>query len=1665
MLVLSSIRRLKASILRGLVFTQIAVQTGVALTPFWTTTVNASVLSSKDDASSGATAGQLKSLGQAMQSGRLNGIAAQQASGLAVQSVEQLLRQYGTARVEIGTDSRIKPHTGSLDLLVPLYSSESNLLFTQNGIRNVDGQFTGNFGLGHRYFTDDWMIGYNAFYDQNFSRGHKRIGSGVEAWRDYLKLSGNGYYRLSDWRNSQDVVDYDARPANGFDVRTEAWLPFYPAIGARLSYEKYYGNEVALFGKDKRQNNPQALTAGINWTPVPLVSLTAEHKKSGGQSETLFGLQFNLQLGQSLSSQLDPSSVDLKRTLAGSRMDLVERNNNIVLEYRKQEMVRLALPQVISGAAGSLQPINYKLEAKYGLSKIKWNETALQAAGGKVVDAGIGVYQVMMPAYIAGSENSYTLSGVAYDNRNNRSKAATTTIKVTAPQVSAAKSSTRFLKETIVANGKETAQMIITLASEDGSPVNGMLADLSLGIREEDEAEPKSVKMKTANKATIGSSASLGNITEQGNGIYQVILTSGTRTAKVSVTPALGKLNLPSASIRLISDAASAVIKDGDLTLLTDNVVADGSTQSKVRARITDSMGNPVEGIEVSFTLNGSAQVAAGSSLTATSDKSGYVSVSFTDNVAEAVTVTATTINGNSAKIVANFIANNASAGLVNGSLTTDRTTATANGIDRITYSVGVKDANGNAVSGIAVNWDADGGELSTATSITDKSGKAETHLTSKKAVEIQVSAGLNNSARANAPMVHFTADGSNLDTGKSTLTASQPTIIANNTDTSSILLTLRDTNDNPVSGQGVQFISSLAGTILDSLIDHGDGSYTALLKGTKAGIATVTVKVNGTVLNTTSAQITLKADASNLDAGKSTLSAAPNTIVANNIAASLITFVLKDVNDNPVSNQNVLFVSSLTGSTIGSVTDNGNGTYSASLTGTQAGNISITVKVNGSALGVVTTQITLKADVTNLDPGKSVLTSSRPNIVADGSETSTITLTLKDVYNNPVSGQKVQFVSALAGTLVGNVTDNGDGNYTAVLNGTKAGVTSVTATVNGAALGVTAAQITLTADASNLDAGKSALTASQLSIVADNRDTSEIALVLKDINNNAVSGQNVVLNSSLTGTTVGNVKDNGDGSYTAVLVGTKAGITGITATVNGAVLNVTTGYVTLMADAAHLDAGKSVMSATPAIIVANNTDASSIVLMLKDVNDNPVSGQNVRFFSSLTGSFINNVSDNGDGSYGATLTGNKIGVANVTATINDAALGTITTQITLKGDAGNLDASQSVLTASKPSIVANNIETSTITLTLKDINSNPVSAQKVAFISSLAESKISSVRDNGNGSYSAELTGIRAGNANITVMVNGTSLAVSAAQVSLIADAGNLDATKSVLTVSPSTIVANGVAASNITLILRDINNNPVNGQTVLINSNLTGSNVGTVSDSHDGSYTTALTGTKAGSANLTVRVNGTAFALTTVQVTLIADVTTAKINAGSIVADKTTLSANNTDTVTFTATVIDAFDNPVSGQTVVWANNPTSTTLGTSALTNNAGQTTVTLKGTREQQAIITASINGGNAVNAPTIVFKMPEIVISGTQAVSAQMITNALANTEAVFVNLYNGHWAPSITFPAASGLSGKSVKIINNATFNADITVNGTTFKATIGETYLYTSNGSTWVRQ
>ncbi|BBJ69062.1 Ig-like domain-containing protein [Enterobacter sp. 18A13] len=199
---------------------------------------------------------------------------------------------------------------------------------------------------------------------------------------------------------------------------------------------------------------------------------------------------------------------------------------------------------------------------------------------------------------------------------------------------------------------------------------------------------------------------------------------------------------------------------------------------------------------------------------------------------------------------------------------------------------------------------------------------------------------------------------------------------------------------------------------------------------------------------------------------------------------------------------------------TFSTVTDNGDGSYTATLTGTTAGAAAVSATLGGAAFGVAPAGVTLTAGAP--DAARSSLAAAPATIAADGVAASTLTLTLRDALNNPVSGQAVAFASTLGGVTFSTVTDNGDGSYTATLTGTTAGAAAVSATLGGAAFGVAPAGVTLTAGAP--DAARSSLAAAPATIAADGVAASTLTLTLRDALNNPVSGQAVAFASTLGG-------------------------------------------------------------------------------------------------------------------------------------------------------------------------------------------------------------------------------------------------------------------------------------------------------------------------------------------------------------------------------------------------------------------------------------------------------------------------------------------------------------------------------------------------------------------
>ncbi|MBD2798437.1 inverse autotransporter beta domain-containing protein, partial [Xenorhabdus sp. 18] len=168
--------------------------------------------------------------------------------------------------------------------------------------------------------------------------------------------------------------------------------------------------------------------------------------------------------GVPFSEQFSPDSVASMRTLAGSRYDLVERNNHIVLDYRKKaEELQLTLAQnAIVGY--SLQPwptpIPVTANAESRVKRIIWQASdAFTQNGGNITSDNNKALNLTLPHFVQNGQNKYTVNVIAEDTNGKHTKPALLHVTVKPLAIK------QFRTEKVpsAADGKESYHLLATL--------------------------------------------------------------------------------------------------------------------------------------------------------------------------------------------------------------------------------------------------------------------------------------------------------------------------------------------------------------------------------------------------------------------------------------------------------------------------------------------------------------------------------------------------------------------------------------------------------------------------------------------------------------------------------------------------------------------------------------------------------------------------------------------------------------------------------------------------------------------------------------------------------------------------------------------------------------------------------------------------------------------------------------------------------------------------------------------------------------------------------------------------------------------------------------------------------------------------------------------------
>ncbi|HHU8148714.1 TPA: inverse autotransporter beta domain-containing protein, partial [Escherichia coli] len=968
----------------------------------------------------------------------------------ATKEVVDWLQQYGNARIKLNVDDSFSLKDSSFDFLYPWLDTQDYVLFSQTSLHRTDDRNQTNIGLGIRHFTpDNAMLGANVFYDYDLSRSHSRAGFGVEYWRDYFRLGVNTYFGLSDWKNSRDIDDYLERPANGWDFSAEGWLPAYPQLGASIQFEKYYGKNVGLFGSDNLQENPYAVTGGISYTPVPLIKFSAQHKQ--GQSnvhDTTFGVEFNYRPGVSLAEQLSSDNVAVMREVQNRRYDFVERNNNIVLEYKKKHALKISLPESVQGEGESIIPVTLTINnASGGIKSVQWNDSAFTAAGGKISGNGTS-WQITLPAYKSEGVNSWNVGATVQDNRGNVSNYAVMNISVNNSGVSTADSSFTLdgdSSPTISADGQSTYPIVLSLKDSNGKALTGLADDIEMSV--EFTADSNSARQRETVTAP-----SLGAVEEISAGVYRSVLAAGSQAGTVRVTAKVqGK------TFTLSIKQTAATEPDSEVSAVLTAAPAEQVVGYNINLQLAvkDSQGNAITGDNTLsfYALNQAEGVEFGT----VTEKDGVYSATVTSKRAGKITigVKSDSHDFSGVKKEITFIEDRQQVTF--SQFEASQNNALADGKQRNMVTVSLADRFGNVVPGYAVTLSLPagitqvGGEHAVST---DENGNAIFALISSTpgSYVITAHAGSQMSTELTVTFAsNMTGASLSLTPESSSLISNIP---ANGKDAAVLDVQLTNTNAS-VNGQKIQLITSSEGlSVPTNFVTDSTGHVSVPLTTVKAGEYTVTARVTdgSHSVESGSVKLTFVPDVASAEL---TMSVSKQEIVADGSENATVNIQLVDANNNAFTGEVDLTITPSTGASLTSsnLQLDAHGQATTQFTASKSGQYTIQAEYVLDGKRITASQ-NIDA-VTDVKGAVLEITSSASSAVVSDTNNLVFTLLLKSKSGEALSGRALNVKTSgpsKYGALVVDkttVTTDENGQATVSVHGRTVGSYKLTATLN----------------------------------------------------------------------------------------------------------------------------------------------------------------------------------------------------------------------------------------------------------------------------------------------------------------------------------------------------------------------------------------------------------------------------------------------------------------------------------------------------------------------------------------------------------------------------------------------------------------------------------------
>ncbi|QJD84666.1 Ig-like domain-containing protein [Cohnella herbarum] len=1046
------------------------------------------------------------------------------------------------------------------------------------------------------------------------------------------------------------------------------------------------------------------------------------------------------------------------------------------------------------------------------------------------------------------------------------------------PRASVLKSTVTAAPDNVKADGIDFSTITVVIKKADGNPLSGKTVSLA--------ADSPRVVLTTL----AGVTNERGEATFKVRNYYAEKVSFTAKVAADQVTVAqraavtFDYASSGSPDEKVISVTKSTVVANPDV------VTADGTTKSTVTVKLVDASGSPIADKTVKLTAGtGSSIIAALGGGKSGSD--GTVNFEVTNTKAEQVTYSAQVIGegvmlAERATVTFESPANGGSGepgiSVQNSRVVANPIVVTANGSSFSTITVTLKDVSGTAAVGKKVKLSADGGSsvIAAVNAVTNGQGQAVFTVKNKTAEQVAYTASIE-------------AEG--------------------------VTLAQRAT---------VTFESSTGGAIADTVVSVVD----------------------------------------------STVKASPEQVRADGAEASTLTVTLLNASGQPITGKKVTLTANVGGSSViapaDGVISGADGVAKFTVTDSKSEQATYTAHVteDGVALAQRAT-VTFESDASGgagtptVSIVKSTVTASPTIVAANGRATATIAVTLEDASGNPIAGRSVT-LEANAGSRsvispAGSVISGSDGVATFTVTDVKAEQVTYTAKADDATL-VQRAKVTFETSQTSLatSVSQSTVTASPITVAADGTAFSTITVVLIDTSGKPVVGKTVSVTGSSASSlvTAVNAKTDANGIATFQVTGTKAESVAYTAAVaedkatiaqRATVTFESTGTGnTAIADISVI---RSTVTATPEVVDADGVQASTVKVQLLNAIGEPIKGLNVSLTASSGFSVIDAVygtasvatsNDNGEALF---LVKNAQAervtyTAHVAPNVTIAQTAIVIFETPPGGGSGGTGAPgisvvKSTVTATPAQVTADGVQSSLITVTLKDTDGNAMVGKTVSLTAVSGSSVIVDIQaiTDVNGQAIFSVTNTKAEQVTYTAaVVSDNARLVQTATVTFetIASGGgstgsNVSVLNSNVKATPQTVLANGVSASTVTVTLNDVNGVPVAGQTVTLtadggNSTITPVNAVT---NEQGIAEFKVTSLLAGQVTYRAETSDTVIAQTatvTFQTVPTSGTPTTSVARSTVTATPDRVNADGTATATVTVTLLNAVGQPVAGKEV---------------------------------------------------------------------------------------------------------------------------------------------------